>query len=117
MFSLRKTKLENTPACTVCYDVNIFRLFRILPCGHKFHRKCINPWAEDCNSCPLCRKAIDNTKPITKCKVDTEDDDRELALQLQHEIDIFNVLVNDDIVFWTCSDCGNNPCICERDLE
>lgn len=115
----RSTSQENTPACTVCYDTNTYRLFRQLPCGHKFHRKCINPWADQYNSCPLCRDAIDKLKPILKCRVDTEDEDRDFALQLQqdeYDLSEFMNSILDDVV-WNCAECDNIPCICERNLE
>lgn len=106
--------------CTVCLDVNIYKIYKILPCGHKFHRKCIKPWAKDCNSCPLCRKAIDKNRPIVKCRVHSENEDRELALRIeQAEYDI-GQFMNDlvaDVANWSCVECNSNPCICDRDLE
>ncbi|KAE9618668.1 hypothetical protein Lal_00046961 [Lupinus albus] len=29
-----------------------------LPCGHKFHSACLNPWVRSCGDCPYCRRGI-----------------------------------------------------------
>lgn len=29
-----------------------------LPCGHKFHSACLDPWARTCGDCPYCRRDI-----------------------------------------------------------
>jgi len=28
---------------------------KILPCGHRFHKGCVDPWLNDHNTCPSCR--------------------------------------------------------------
>jgi len=112
MFSFCHT--ENTPVCTVCYEDKIHKFLKALPCGHKFHKKCIKPWAKSNNSCPVCRKAINPNKPIEKCVLNTENEDHELAIRLQRLE--FNAEIIDEIN-WICADCNNNPCVCERAHE
>lgn len=29
-----------------------------LPCGHKFHSACLDPWIRSCGDCPYCRRCI-----------------------------------------------------------
>jgi len=45
--------------CSICVDdfreeENVLKL----PCDHLFHKKCIVPWSELHNSCPVCRRLI-----------------------------------------------------------
>ncbi|THG20750.1 probable E3 ubiquitin-protein ligase RHY1A [Camellia sinensis] len=35
-----------------------------LPCGHKFHSCCLDPWVRTCGDCPYCRRGIVVTSPI-----------------------------------------------------
>ena len=46
--------------CSICMDYMTSRNHRELPCGHKFHKKCLNKWKLEGNrSCPLCREIFD----------------------------------------------------------
>lgn len=51
---LEKIGIENN--CVVCREV--FEIGSIgidLPCRHRFHKKCLLPWLQEHNSCPVCR--------------------------------------------------------------
>jgi hypothetical protein len=43
--------------CSICYNLGK-KQGCSLPCGHKFHRKCVKGWVEQNNTCPLCRSYI-----------------------------------------------------------
>jgi hypothetical protein len=46
-------------ACAICYeDPKSGDKWKQLPCEHKFHPDCIDPWIREHNSCPLCRKKV-----------------------------------------------------------
>ncbi|PIN15278.1 hypothetical protein CDL12_12084 [Handroanthus impetiginosus] len=32
-----------------------------LPCGHRYHFCCLEPWVRTCGDCPYCRRRIDVT--------------------------------------------------------
>ena len=44
--------------CSICLNEN--KKYRNLTCscGHTFHKKCINRWLKDNNTCPLCKRVI-----------------------------------------------------------
>jgi hypothetical protein len=41
--------------CCICLREFVVNQTLRLPCNHKYHINCINPWLEIHNSCPLCR--------------------------------------------------------------
>ncbi|KAI9878222.1 MAG: hypothetical protein M1830_001525 [Pleopsidium flavum] len=51
------TNADNGLACSVCTDDFIKgQDLRVLPCNHKFHPECIDPWLLNVSgTCPLCR--------------------------------------------------------------
>jgi len=52
--------------CSICFNEN--KKYRNLTCscGHTFHKKCINKWLKTENTCPLCRKIINNNHQTTQ---------------------------------------------------
>ena len=49
--------------CSICLEENNKRCVQ-LPCGHKFHKVCINTWFNNSKECPLCRtKVITEVQP------------------------------------------------------
>lgn len=50
-------KIEKSLECAICWDdFNKGEEVRMLPCEHKFHPKCIDPWLLDFSgTCPVCR--------------------------------------------------------------
>ncbi|XP_009783500.1 putative E3 ubiquitin-protein ligase RHY1A [Nicotiana tabacum] len=45
--------------CSICLDAFLEGDKLIyLPCGHRFHPCCLEPWVRSCGDCPYCRGAI-----------------------------------------------------------
>jgi hypothetical protein len=45
--------------CYICYEAyKAGEYQRPLPCGHVFHKKCIDKWLKTTITCPLCRNDI-----------------------------------------------------------
>lgn len=60
-FKIALEKELNADVCSICLSKMLFKtLTTTLPCGHKFHTKCIKPViTNDYNArCPLCRAPI-----------------------------------------------------------
>lgn len=61
---------DDAPGCSICKeDFAIGQDLRVLPCDHKFHPACIDPWLLNVSgTCPLCRINLhshdsDNSQP------------------------------------------------------
>jgi hypothetical protein len=59
------TFLKNADVeCSICFSsIKAKDAFK-LSCEHIYHEDCINKWSDQNNSCPLCRKIIDENKLI-----------------------------------------------------
>jgi hypothetical protein len=45
--------------CSICFEPMTEKVATLLPCGHRFHRACINQWLNTGKmNCPLCRAAL-----------------------------------------------------------
>lgn len=55
----------NCAVCLIEFSEGVF--VRTLPCGHDFHRRCIDKWLQRNKRCPLCINAID--EPCTGFRV------------------------------------------------
>jgi len=57
---------QESEACSICIDeFEQDQTLRKLPCGHRFHIKCIDEWLKISNSCPNCKAEIPRTNLTT----------------------------------------------------
>ncbi|KAK4739934.1 hypothetical protein R3W88_003631 [Solanum pinnatisectum] len=51
--------------CSICLDAFLEGDKLVcLPCGHRYHPYCLEPWVRTCGDCPYCRAAIH----VTSCR-------------------------------------------------
>ncbi len=58
--------------CMICFD-KLGDDCYVLPCGHKFHKNCINPWIEECNKEVSEEVSVEITFPVTDTTGNTQD--------------------------------------------
>jgi hypothetical protein len=48
-----------TPTCAVCMcDAEAGDTLRRLPCGHEFHKTCVDRWLAGHRTCPMCKSDV-----------------------------------------------------------
>mmetsp|Transcript_20539 Transcript_20539/g.63896 ORF Transcript_20539/g.63896 Transcript_20539/m.63896 type:complete len:198 (+) Transcript_20539:28-621(+) len=58
-FPLWRAKAASGLECAVCFDsADGNAVFRCLPCRHRFHRDCIDPWLRSHKTCPVCKTDV-----------------------------------------------------------
>lgn len=60
-------KMRASKDCSICLDSFLVgEKLLCLPCGHRFHSCCLEPWIRTCGDCPNCRTGIvvSNYRPV-----------------------------------------------------
>ncbi|GAB6019177.1 hypothetical protein CHUAL_000796 [Chamberlinius hualienensis] len=56
--TVKETDAESE-CCAVCIEpYRAHDVLRILPCGHQFHKLCVDPWLLEHRTCPMCKMDI-----------------------------------------------------------
>ena len=80
-------------SCAIC--LNSIRKTRStieLPCGHLYHKNCIESWENRGNdTCPLCRRNMSSNNFKVTIKIENLRVDRSATLNLNHE-DVHTIL-------------------------
>lgn len=75
--------------CTICLCPTArTRQTRVLACGHKFHKQCINQWTQE--TCPTCR--FNFSKPEYKVTITIENKKNHERIVLENQSLDTNVL-------------------------
>ena len=61
-YTKKKEEKKEEKECSICYESCCNKATTQLECGHEFHTKCIFTWLSKNNTCPLCRKEVDQFK-------------------------------------------------------
>ena len=49
---------ESVCDCCICMSDVENGEFKVLNCGHKYHKVCIDDWTKRNNTCPMCRQIV-----------------------------------------------------------
>lgn len=77
--------------CVICMESMTRRTCKTIPCGHKFHTKCIDRWKERQNTCPTCRRYFD----CSRFKVTLTIEDTRIPSVISNTVDsnVVNTLI------------------------
>jgi len=79
---LRKQFSSKQSTCAICIaDYEPDDLLRVLPCGHNFHKDCIDQWFKQSLLCPFCKKDIRTTNEETAVEIQPSDEGEEAPTQ------------------------------------
>jgi hypothetical protein len=57
--SVKGEILRSSQECSICLDSFVEGdELMCLPCAHRFHSSCLDPWVRVCGDCPCCRRGI-----------------------------------------------------------
>lgn len=93
---LKLCNLLESSDCSICID-SIAEKTEIydIPCGHKFHKDCLNTWLKNNNTCPFCRAVL---KESDDYESDYESDD-ESDYESDNESDDEELEESDEDIF------------------
>jgi hypothetical protein len=95
-------KYEQCDECSICLEVikkKGIPSIRTLRCTHSYHKKCIDKWEKEAETCPVCREYIDvslDKQAIRNVNIERlrlerlhvqEQEDMELARHLSRQVD------------------------------
>lgn len=50
---------KHSSDCSICLESFMCgETLTRLPCGHRFHSSCLDPWIQKCGDCPYCRRGV-----------------------------------------------------------
>ena len=53
--------------CSICLETFVEGDALIcLPCSHRFHSACLDPWVRTCGDCPYCRRSVVTSNKASK---------------------------------------------------
>jgi len=62
--TITQEEVDDKVECAVCRDEYVLEEeVKRLPCKHVFHPKCVDPWLELHDSCPICRCNLNGERP------------------------------------------------------
>ena len=78
--SIQRNNAIKENECSICHE-QLMQDVNVLPCSHRFHNECIEPWIISHNSCPICRAPI--VEPEEEDEEALEQEREEAILRLQ----------------------------------
>ncbi|KAI1816390.1 hypothetical protein GGS20DRAFT_583496 [Poronia punctata] len=77
---------EDHLGCSICTeDFTVGEDVRVLPCNHKFHPACVDPWLVNVSgTCPLCRLDLRPPEEVETAEADRQQESTETGIQAEH---------------------------------
>ncbi len=80
----RIKKFKANHECSICLKrFKSLKKCKELPCKHLFHKSCIYEWFKRSNTCPFCRKVVNDKDEKTDDSDDASDSDEEFYRLLE----------------------------------
>jgi hypothetical protein len=88
---LRSAPCSTLHGCPICHDDEVVEPGIPLQCGHVFHTTCVEKWAQEGHTCPVCRAALQPQLAAAPAPNQCEPSQDEALMELPEDVPLADI--------------------------